>query len=118
MSSLQHYAGRLSPLTISLFVEICYHVFDNCKITVQHSGKGGFSLNAFCSERLKEIAEKAGLFVKLYLFLKSFNFIRIFQISCYKSSYCLFDRKKSAVSLRLILLSSSPFFHEFVAFLA
>ncbi|VDO50795.1 unnamed protein product, partial [Brugia timori] len=24
------------------------------------NGKGGFSLNAFCSERLKEIAEKAG----------------------------------------------------------
>uniref|UniRef100_F1KV54 B-cell lymphoma/leukemia 11B n=1 Tax=Ascaris suum TaxID=6253 RepID=F1KV54_ASCSU len=27
---------------------------------VQHSNKSGFSLNAFCSERLKEIAEKAG----------------------------------------------------------
>uniref|UniRef100_A0A914RID5 C2H2-type domain-containing protein n=1 Tax=Parascaris equorum TaxID=6256 RepID=A0A914RID5_PAREQ len=27
--------------------------------TVQHSNKSGFSLNAFCSERLKEIAEKA-----------------------------------------------------------
>lgn len=28
--------------------------------TLQHSNKGGFCLNAFCSERLKEIAEKAG----------------------------------------------------------
>ncbi|VDK75949.1 unnamed protein product [Anisakis simplex] len=28
--------------------------------TLQHSAKSGFSLNAFCSERLKEIAEKAG----------------------------------------------------------
>lgn len=54
-------SAPVSHLGVNTSVTPSRNKFNGAAVkALQHSGKSGFSLNAFCSERLKEIAEKAG----------------------------------------------------------